>query len=174
MSSESNLINNSSLNVSGTEIEAAVVVGSGSNSNVGVDHPFKGFSSQLIGTIADAEIAMGSTPTSKSIANHVANIEPLFCAYAEFCLNKEFGKEWQADFEATKDDIGTIPRSFSDRTEHTIALYTFLSSRAQADLMLKDLLNIMAYDQSYLNQITSVLTAKSYDSLIESLNLVGE
>jgi len=172
MTNESNMIDNSSLNVCDTEIESAVIKGGGSHSNVGLDHPFKRFSIQFIGTIADAEIAMGNNVTAKSIADHVANIEPLFCAYVVFCLNKDFGAEWRADFEATKDDIGTIPRSFSGREDHTIELYSFLSSRVQSDLILKDLLNVMAYDQCYLNRITSVLTAKSYDSLIERLNLV--
>ncbi|NQZ49325.1 MAG: hypothetical protein HRT95_03780 [Moritella sp.] len=174
MTNESNMINNSNLNEGGTEIKAAVVVGSGSNLNVGLGEPFKEFAYRLIATIANAEIAMGTTPTTKSVVEHIDNIEPLFCAYAEFCLNKAFGTGWRADLDATKDEISTKPQNFRDRDDHTYALYTFLGTGVQADQVISSLLAIIAYDQSYLEKMTSAILVKPYDLLIERLNLVVE
>ena len=134
-------------------------------SSSGSGAAFKDFAWRFVNIIANAEIAMGVRPTFESIQEHIMNIEPLFCKYAESYLDGTEDPSWLDEVEDLEKAVGRkLPRNFEGRTIRTYVLHVYLTEKKVFDPVVRGLMSAVAYEKGYFDKITA-----SFLPLLEKL-----
>lgn len=122
---------------------------------------FKEFAWRFVNIVARAMVSMGERPNYETIAQHVTDIEPLFCEYLDWWLPKNAEEGWLEEIadltaEATK-QYSKNPRLAKHALPRTEALRKYVETNKINDSVIRGLLSALRYDRSHFDKLVASL-----------------